>query len=67
MKIFLTILFCLFVIAFAVFLIMWICGLCKSKNKECWEMPKAYWVGLFGVQGSTLCVNILNIIIRSIS
>lgn len=67
MKIFLTILFCLFVIAFAVFLIMWICSLCKSKKQRMLGMPKAYWVGLFGVQGSALCVNILNIIIQSIS
>ena len=63
MKTLLMLLFYLFVIAFVVFCAVWVHGLVKSKNLN---FPKHYWIGLFGVQGCAICVNILNLIINFI-
>jgi len=63
MGIFIITLFSLFVVAFIVFCIMFVHGLIKSK-KDYWNFPKHYWIGLFGLQGCAICINILNLIIK---
>lgn len=63
MKTFLIVLSFLFVIAFVVFCIMFIHGSIKTK-KDNWNFTKGYWIGIFGVLGCALCINVINVVVH---
>lgn len=62
---FLLILSYIFAIAFVVFVGVWLHGVIVASKKE-QPIPKHFWVGLFGLQICNLCVQIINLIMKSI-